>query len=47
LRLLERQSVGENLVELAGVFEEESNEWEKIEKMIYADRLKNDEKKLN
>jgi len=40
LRLLERGKNDSSIDPLKGIFEEESDEWEKIKEMLYEDRLK-------
>jgi predicted CopG family antitoxin len=40
LRLLEKEKNNTSIEPLIGIFEEESEEWGKIEDMLYEDRLK-------
>jgi predicted CopG family antitoxin len=41
LRLINEKKKSNSIEEFAGAFEEDSEEWEKIEKILYEDRLKN------
>jgi len=40
LRLINEKKQTNSIEEFAGAFEEDSEEWEKIEKILYEDRLK-------
>ncbi|TFF98065.1 MAG: hypothetical protein EU547_02565 [Promethearchaeota archaeon] len=40
LRLLKQEKNKTSIEQLAGIFEEDSSEWEEIEKKIYNDRLR-------
>lgn len=40
LRLINEKEKSNSIEEFAGVFEEDSEEWEEIEKILYEDRLK-------
>lgn len=40
LRLINEKEISNSIEEFAGVFEEDSEEWEEIEKILYEDRLK-------
>ncbi|MHA1783937.1 MAG: antitoxin VapB family protein [Candidatus Helarchaeota archaeon] len=46
LRLLKTREVGGTIEQLAGVFKEESEEWENIEKIIYMDRLRTSKREI-
>ena len=41
LRLIDEEEKKKSIEDFMGVFEKDSKEWEKIEKYLYADRLKN------
>ena len=43
-RLLKKDTFDTDIEKLAGVFKEDSDEWEKIEEMLYEDRLKPDQR---
>jgi len=40
LRLLKKEKINTSIEPLIGIFEEESEEWGRIEEMLYEDRLK-------
>ncbi len=40
LRLIHKNEISNSIEEFAGAFEEDSEEWEQIEKILYEDRLK-------
>ncbi len=39
-RLINKNEISNSIEEFAGAFEEDSEEWEQIEKILYEDRLK-------
>ena len=47
LRLLKKEKIDNSIELLAGAFEEESEEWGKIEKLLYEDRLRSRKRKIN
>ena len=46
LRLIKKQKINESIDKFAGIFKEDSEEWGKIEEMIYDDRLRTSRREL-
>ena len=47
LRLLKQEKSKTPIEPLAGIFEQESSEWEEIEKKLYTDRLRSSQRDEN